>query len=672
MSRNSSSLRQAGFTLIEMLIIAPIALLVITGFIALMVTMVGDVIASRTYNTMTYDIQSALNTIEQDVRLSTQFLASSGAMLSPQGKNGATSAFASTTGDLILGEIATDKNPIDPTRGFIYYQNAPFSCGSPTEVYKNRIFFMTVIYFVRDGSLWRRTYVPTASGPLCQSPWQVNTCAPGYPSSETRCKTNDTEILKGIKTFNVGYYQNPQDTVALPAAAASNASSIRVTIEGEKTAAGRVINATSSGRSTKLSSREITLAPPDSPVVSSSTSGGEAIFTWPGVTNATSYIVWYNVNGGSWITASENTTETIFSVAAARGDTVSIKVFARNTTGASADIASNNASATIPLWTDCALQNGWVNYNAGYETCGYTISKAGVVMFKGHISSGSIAANTALFQLPDSLRPSTHLMYQMVINPNSSTRIDVDDDGWVRLVSAGNSTYVGLDGIYFIPKNSLYTWSSLTLQNGWTNLGGDFSPLQSTQDSSGRVHLRGVLQQGTVASGTVIAQLPSGISVSLREIFPARGNGYSNLGLTSGNLVSRGINGSYHSAQTMFYPSTYGGWQSFSGTVAGNPADNQLGNNWVAYGGDLATPQYTKSADGIVTLKGMIKSGTTTELTYMAKLPPGYRPLKTLAFVTPSNDSVGRVDVGENGYLIFRSGSSAWISLSGISYVAEQ
>ncbi len=675
MSRSKSTMRYSGFTLVEVLVIAPIAILVITGFVALMVTMVGDVIAGRARNVMTYDIQSALDMIEQDVRLTTHFLVSSGTMPSPQGKNGATSAFTSTN-DLILGEIATDKNPIDPTRGFIYY-DTPFSCGDPSEVYKNRIFFTTVIYFVEGGSLWRRTYVPTAGGTLCDAPWQVNTCAPGYLSTDTRCKTNDSEILRDIENFDVSYYLNPEDTVAISPATANTASSISVTIEGETIAAGRTVTATSTGRSTKLSDKDITLAPPASPDVSGSASGNEAVFTWPSVPDADSYIVRYNINGGGWTTASENTLETTFTIAANRGDTVSVKVFARNTTGASADIASNNASTAIPLWTDCNLQNGWVNYtdpgDPGYEDCGYTITKDGVVMFKGHIKDGSTSSNIGLFQLPVNLRPSHRLMFQMLINPNTSTRIDVNDDGWVRLPAGTNSTYLGLDGIYFIPRDTLYTWQDVSMLNGWTAFGSGFPTLQTTQDASGRAHVRGLLQQGTYSFGTAIAQLPSASNPGEYLHLPARGDSYNNMGIDqNGYIRARGISSSYYSTQAMYYPSGYGGWQSFSGSVGGNPNDNQLGNGWVAYGGIYPTPQYTKSDDGIVTIKGLIRNGSTADLTFMAKLPPGYRPMKTLAFSTVSSSGVARIDVGESGYLIFRSGSSGWMSLSNISYMAEQ
>lgn len=670
---NTIRSRATGFTLVEMLIIAPLALLVIAGFIALMVTMVGDAIANHNRNSMTFDIQSALNSIEQDVRLSTQFLDTSGTLITPQGKNDSTSAFTSTSGDLILGEIATTKNPLDPTRGFVYY-NAPFNCNTPSQVFKNPIYFNTIIYFVRNGSLWRRTYVPNPSGTPCNTPWQVNSCFPGYTNT-TRCKTSDSEIMDNVDSISISYYVNPEDTTPVAASAAKTASTIKVTINGKQTAAGRTFTSSAATRVSKLTSKDITMGPPASPTVNVSVSGTQATFSWAAVANASSYIVTYNINGGPWITASDNTTETSWPINGYRGDIITLKVLARNEVGTSADAASNTKAATIPRWIDCNLQNSWVNYNNGYETCGYTISKDGIVMLKGHIKSGSIASNVALFQLPPELRPSTTLMFQTVINPNSSTRINVNTDGWVRLDNGSSSTYLGLDGISFIPaSSSLYNWSNLTLQNGWTNHGGTWSDLQTTKDTTGRVHVRGLIDPGTTTTDVAIAQLPAGSTVSEYYHVPARGSVFSTLGInTSGAIVARGITTTYQSVQLMLYPSTFGGWQSFSGAVAGNPADNQLGNNWVTYGGTQTVPQYTKAADGIVTLKGLIKNGTTTDLTYMAKLPPGYRPLKTLAFVAVTNgNAVARIDVGESGYLIFRAGSNTWLSLDGISYMAEQ
>lgn len=666
-----------------MLVIAPIALLVITGFIALMVTMVGDAIVSRSQNVMTYDVQSALSAIERDVRLSTEFLVTTSTLPSPQGKNGATSAFTATSGDLVLGEIATDKNPIDPTRSFVHY-NTPNSCSSDN-AYQNRIFFTTVIYTVRDGSLWRRTYVPAPSGTLCKTAWQINTCAPGYSSSATQCKANDSEILKNVKTFNVEYFINPEDTVALSPASATDASSIRVTIETEQSSAGRTVNATSAGRSTKLTSKEINLAPPDAPVVTGSTSGTDAVFSWPSVPTASSYIIKYNINGGGWKTATENSTETTFSLPANHGDTISVQVMSRNTTGASS-VAS--ASTTIPLWNECGLMNGWVNYHPtgapSHVHCGFTMTKHGVVMLKGLIKDGPAGSST-LFNLPPDYRPSQRLIFNAYTASGNPVRINVDANGDITLGrETGDSTssaYVSLDNIHFIPGKSSYTRTLITPQNGWTNYAGTYhSSLQSIEDASGRIHVQGLVVPGTVTVGTTIGTIPGGAGTSNR-LFTARSqgggrpNGFVHVGIYSpGNVAARGdAAGTYYSIQLMYHPSTYTSWQSFTPAVAGNPADGQLGNGWVNYSSGWGPPQYTKAPDNIVSLRGLVSGGTTTSGTLIARLPPGYRPKGYLIFYTAQYPNTwSRIDVNSNGYIISNMSNSTWTSLDGISFMAEE
>lgn len=672
MSRANIPSRYSGFTLVEMLIIAPIALIVITGFIALMVTMVGDALVSRSQNAMTYDVQSAINTIERDVRLSTEFLTTTSTLPSPQGKNGATSAFTSTSGDLILGEIATDKNPIDPARRFVYY-NTPNSCTSDN-VYQNRIFFTTVIYTIRDGSLWRRTYVPTPNGTLCQPAWQINTCAPGYSSSATRCKANDSEILKNVKTFTVEYFINPEDTVPVSSAAATTASSLRVTIETEQSSAGRTVGATSSGRATKLSSQEINLAPPDAPVVTGSNSGTDAIFSWASVPTASSYIIKYNINGGGWKTASENSTETTFSLPAYHGDTVSVQVASRNTTGAS---AAASASTTIPLWLDCPLENGWVNYGAPYPTCGYTVTKAGVVVLKGLVTNPTRGSNSMIFRLPKHLTPSHRLLFAAQSAVNNPVRLQVQElDSVYVIESSGTSGWLSLSGITFIPGKTGYNWTNLSLQNGWQNYSAVhgnpqiWAPLSALQDSLGRMHLRGLIIPGTETAGTVIANLPGGSAPSPNSLLvPALssttpGNTYY---INAGGFISsRGLpSGGFLSVQNMYHPASYSGIQNFT-VVTGSPGNGQIGNGWESYW----TPKYVKASDNIVSLHGLIKGGTNGTV---AMLPPGYRPAERHIFNTVTVSGVARIDVLPTGLVTIQSGANAtWTALDGVTFVAEQ
>src|SRR5690606_39724778 len=207
--------------------------------------------------------------------------------------------------------------------------------------------------------------------------------------------------------------------------------------------------------------------PPSAPAVTGSRSGTDAVFSWPGVPTASSYIIRYNINGGGWIAASENSTETTISIPAHHGDTVSVEVRARNTTGTS---AASTASTTIPLWLECSLQNGWVNYAAGYNNCSFTKTRHGVVVIRGLIKDGTRGGIVDLFQLPEGYRPVAPHVFTGIITSNGSARLQVESSGRVRIVdttAGGASSFISLDDILFISSDAQYSWTNLTYQNGW-------------------------------------------------------------------------------------------------------------------------------------------------------------------------------------------------------------
>ncbi|KEZ51329.1 phage tail spike protein [Metabacillus indicus] len=78
---------------------------------------------------------------------------------------------------------------------------------------------------------------------------------------------------------------------------------------------------------------------------------------------------------------------------------------------------------------------------------------------------------------------------------------------------------------------------------------------------------------------------------------------------------------------------------------------------------------YTKSADGFVHLRGMIKGGAVGNV--FATLPAGCRPLNDEPIAVLTSGGVGRLDVKPNGYLQFMSGGTGWVSLSGVVFKAE-
>lgn len=274
MSNAKYSQSTRGFTLVEMLVVAPIVILAIGAFVTVMVAMTGQVIATRSENVMAYDTQNALDQMEQDVKLSGAFLANNDFTLqSPQGytdSTGTTASFENANTDatrgtmLILRSFMTDKNPLDPARSIVYTNQPSSSCDSGV-VTGNQPFTQNIVYFVKNNTLWRRTLVQQgASAPtLCSTPWQLPSCTPGVTRG-SYCKVDDERLLDNVSAFSVQYFDNASDTAADTAASDSTASdsaratalagdsTITITLTATQTTAGRSVTFSGSMRATKL------------------------------------------------------------------------------------------------------------------------------------------------------------------------------------------------------------------------------------------------------------------------------------------------------------------------------------------------------------------------------------------------------------------------------------
>lgn len=262
---------KSAFTIVEMLIVVPIVIMVIGVFIGAIVSMTGEVLATRANNSMAYNIQDAIDRIRQDVSMSGGFLATNNITLtSPQGYNNDTTVFKNadaTNGTmLILNIYTTTMNPANPNRGIVYASSQPNQCDSSL-VTKNSPVMMNVIYFTKtdiDGnkSLWRRVVAPNNYRSIsCSNPWQQPTCEVGQ--SGPICKTNDVKLVENISDTNglvVEYFASSGSTSPIVAAsdsaqndtvrqtAISTANTISITIAASDIVAGRDINQSATAR----------------------------------------------------------------------------------------------------------------------------------------------------------------------------------------------------------------------------------------------------------------------------------------------------------------------------------------------------------------------------------------------------------------------------------------
>ncbi|HEU5121941.1 MAG TPA: fibronectin type III domain-containing protein [Candidatus Saccharimonadales bacterium] len=669
----------AGFTLIEVLIIAPIVIIAISGFIALIITMVGDVLATRDRNLMTFEIRDSLDRIEQDTRLSTQFLTTTVNIEAPQGKNDDTTPF-SNADSLILGTLTTERNPVDSNRELVFYAKQPNECNAPNNLkYYNRPFIGKVIYFIKNGSLWRRSSLPpyNTNNPandntVCDTPWQLNSCSPGYVSS--RCQTNDAQLMTNVESFNVKYYETPESTTELTAANALNAGSIEVTLTGKKSIAGRSIAQSGSVRVNKLNNIDADLPIPNAPTVTGYAGNNSITFTWDAVPAATSYLVRYNVNGSAtWTETTLHGSATSFTVPSVlyRNQSATIEVKAKNLTGTS---PAGTAAAVIPPWLTCDLQAGWRDYENGYARAAFTKTTAEVAILKGLIRFGTATSGTTICTLPEGYRPDKRIPF-ITSSLNGSVsgtgRIDIWPTGEVKFISGSNG-WISLDGIRFVTSNASYTWTSPVLQNGWSDYTGgvnDTYPHQTTLDNENRVHVRGVVAPGNTTAGTALFSFSSAYSRWNQFTYlPTAGPSGFNYNGFGGIIDARGNPGTWLSLQAMYYPNTATiSWTDLDPTYMAN------GWTWINVA-NHAFPKFRKSSDGIVTLNGLVKNANlSSDGTTIATLPPGFRPKEQLLTSCVAWGGYCRVDIMPDGRIIDNaSANNGWVSLDNISFIAEQ
>ncbi len=244
-----------GFTLVEVLVISPILIIFVAIIVGLMINLTGDVMQSRERAAMIYDTQTAFNQIENDVRISTQFVGSTGTLPSPQGANNGTSAFYTNSSTLVLEQLSTTKNSYDSSRQLLYYDNTPNPCTG--QYTSNEPVKHLVIYYLHNDELRRRTVVNFAGKSVCGgvgtnllSPniWQKNTCS---VADKTYCVATDMVVAKSISSVNFTYFTDantPTQTTTI----SNTTKSLRVDLTTTAQRAGKIMTHTASMRALRI------------------------------------------------------------------------------------------------------------------------------------------------------------------------------------------------------------------------------------------------------------------------------------------------------------------------------------------------------------------------------------------------------------------------------------
>lgn len=248
---------QSGFTLVEVMVVAPIVLIVIAVFIGIIVNLTGEILVTRGTNTIAFSTQDALDMIEQDVRVSAGFLATNSItpLVSPQGYNNGTQAFpnasTSTGSKLVLRSVGlTDAS--NANRRPVWLSNQPVACND-SNIRQNAVMLLNTIYFVRDNTLWRRSILPSNYATIgCSAPDQQPSCHPSQTASI--CATRDTRVLDNVSEFSLSYFTSTNQSSAVANAtnpalsdsvrqtALDTTDTVRINLEVSQQIAGRDVS----------------------------------------------------------------------------------------------------------------------------------------------------------------------------------------------------------------------------------------------------------------------------------------------------------------------------------------------------------------------------------------------------------------------------------------------
>jgi hypothetical protein len=150
-------------------------------------------------------------------------------------------------------------------------------------------------------------------------------------------------------------------------------------------------------------------------------------------------------------------------------------------------------------FTALTLENGWTN--APFSTRNVAVKNdGGIIRFEGAMATSG--TNATAFNLPAGFRPATDVYVPVDLCDSTKGRIRIQPSGDVDVepeTSFSNAQcFTSLEGATFAINPSGYT--SVTLENGWTNAPFSTRSVAVRNDNNGVVHFQGAIGNGSNAT----------------------------------------------------------------------------------------------------------------------------------------------------------------------------
>ncbi|QIG57835.1 hypothetical protein SEA_PAULODIABOLI_101 [Microbacterium phage PauloDiaboli] len=250
---------------------------------------------------------------------------------------------------------------------------------------------------------------------------------------------------------------------------------------------------------------------------------------------------------------------------------------------------------------------------------------------------------------------------------------------------------IRIDGRWFIDGHTSQSMDALTgigrggivkldLLNGWQNYSqytGSFqyAEAQAQRLHSGIVVLSGLIGNGTITSGTVIATLPPSMRPDTDLLLPTlNGNNYRSLTISAnGDIVVRGgWIASFITLDGIAFPAQgTATWTEIGAAGSGS----SYANGWTNYDTNpiWGKAAYWKDPYGLVWFRGLIDNGTRgTDDTTMVNLPATHRAHMQQHNNVVASDTFGFVGTRTTGGIDWKAGTGGgWHSLASLRIITS-
>lgn len=203
---------EKGFTLIEILVIAPVLMLVVMMAMSFLFTQFGQLTQQGAALNLKTEAQTATFSMQDDLIYASSFLNTMNPNLEDNyAPNGGWTADTSPNKTLLISTVALTKNRRHSDRSPVYVNT--LGCTPDDVKEQNEELQNNIIYFVNGTNLYKRTITAPSSMNTCGTSYQTQTCPEA--NSGPSCKA-DRLITDKLDSIQYTFYDENNNVVTDP------------------------------------------------------------------------------------------------------------------------------------------------------------------------------------------------------------------------------------------------------------------------------------------------------------------------------------------------------------------------------------------------------------------------------------------------------------------------